>query len=159
MYTWGSSPQALRLANQIKRRANAKQKLEENHQREMLSRRLEETLLPACSSSSAMVEPSTSYAAVVVGAIPKPRVETKESTENEAMTSNASESIGSKLTSGPTESVTPTASTTTATQQPTEPDPTEHMTPHLVDTSEVAGQILQVCFPTFFHFSIENNIF
>ncbi|KAH8388594.1 hypothetical protein KR093_010891 [Drosophila rubida] len=156
MYTWGSSPQALRLANQIKRRANAKQKLEENHQREMLSRRLEETLLPASNSNSALVEPSTSYAAVVNGAIPKPREETKESRENEAITSNASETIGSKLTvTADAETNTATASSTVPVTAPqaAEPDPTEHMTPHLVDTSEVAGQILQIS-SGLFHFAL-----
>lgn len=160
MYTWGSSPQALRLANQIKRRANAKQKLEENQQREMLSRKLEETLLPACSSNSALVEPSTSYAAVVTGAIPKSIVETKESREDEAIKSNASESIGTTLTSitepVPTSAATATSATSnghSAPQQSTEPDPTEHMTPHLVDTSEVAGRILQIS-SGLFHFAL-----
>ncbi|XP_062123118.1 uncharacterized protein LOC133836564 isoform X1 [Drosophila sulfurigaster albostrigata] len=156
MYTWGSSPQALRLANQIKRRANAKQKLEENHQREMLSKRLEETLVPASNSNSALVEPTTSYAAVVNGAIPKAREETKESRENEAIASNATETIGSKLTAS-TEAESSTAGPTTvpvaAAPQVTEPDPTEHMTPHLVDTSEVAGQILQIS-SGLFHFAL-----
>lgn len=43
LYTWGSSPQALRLANQIKRRANAKQKFEEMQRREA-SRALHEVI-------------------------------------------------------------------------------------------------------------------
>ncbi|KAH8312815.1 hypothetical protein KR044_013053 [Drosophila immigrans] len=154
MYTWGSSPQALRLANQIKRRANAKQKLEENHQRELLSKRLEETLLPASNSNSALVEPSTSYAAVVNGAIPKQREETKESRENnEAMTSTATETIGSKLTASTESESTNTAAPPAAATQSAEPDPTEHMTPHLVDTSEVAGQILQIS-SGLFHFAL-----
>ncbi|KAH8417883.1 hypothetical protein KR222_007776 [Zaprionus bogoriensis] len=147
MYTWGSSPQALRLANQIKRRANAKQKMEENQQRELLSKRLEETLLPATSARSALVEPTTSYAAVVGGSVPKQRAETKESKEDEAMASNASENIGSTLTSNPEPA--PTAIPPTA----SEPDPTEHMTPHFVDTSEVAGRILQIS-SGLFHFAL-----
>ncbi|XP_055379185.1 uncharacterized protein LOC129610598 [Condylostylus longicornis] len=35
LYTWGSSPQALRLANQMKRRTNSKQKLEESIKKEI----------------------------------------------------------------------------------------------------------------------------
>lgn len=155
MYTWGSSPQALRLANQIKRRANAKQKQEENQQREMLSKRLEETLLSASNTRSALVEPTTSYAAVVGGSLPKQRVETKESKEDEALASNASENISSTLTAN-TESSTATASTSTSSsssQASIEPDPTEHLTPHFVDTSEVAGKILQIS-SGLFHFAL-----
>ncbi|XP_034663639.1 uncharacterized protein LOC117898391 [Drosophila subobscura] len=149
LYTWGSSPQALRLANQIKRRANAKQKLEENHQRELLSRQLEATLLPRPSSSttSTLVEPTTSYAAVVAGATPKVAAsETKDSqVDNEAAPSDGSESLGSKCEA---EKEKPTAP-----PPATEPDPTEHMTPHLVDTSEVAGQTLQIS-SGLFHFAL-----
>ncbi|XP_034127755.1 uncharacterized protein LOC117583519 isoform X2 [Drosophila guanche] len=149
LYTWGSSPQALRLANQIKRRANAKQKLEENHQRELLSRQLEATLLPRPSSSttSTLVEPTTSYAAVVAGATPKATAnETKDSqVDNEAAPSDGSENLGSKCE---LEKEKPTAP-----PPATEPDPTEHMTPHLVDTSEVAGQTLQIS-SGLFHFAL-----
>ncbi|EDW83017.2 uncharacterized protein Dwil_GK22629 [Drosophila willistoni] len=138
LYTWGSSPQALRLANQIKRRANAKQKMEENHQREMLSKQLEATLLPASNrdGSSSMVEPSTSYASVVAGSALKTK-------EDEATTSDATESI-EPITVNQREATAPGATTTGASTASNEPDPTEHLTPHLVDTSEVAGQILQI---------------
>ncbi|XP_026851118.1 uncharacterized protein LOC6588667 [Drosophila persimilis] len=151
LYTWGSSPQALRLANQIKRRANAKQKLEENHQRELLSRQLEATLLPRPnSSSSTLVEPTTSYAAVVAGATPKVANETKDSQlDNEAAPSDGSERLGSKCEA---EKDKPTA-TPVAPAPATEPDPTEHMKPHLVDTSEVAGQTLQIS-SGLFHFAL-----
>ncbi|EDV94385.1 uncharacterized protein LOC6567740 [Drosophila grimshawi] len=157
MYTWGSSPQALRLANQIKRRANAKQKLEENHQREMLTRRLEETLLPATSNNSVLVEPTTSYAAVVAGAVPKPTADTtKESTQDEAVQSDATENITSmnteSLPTAPAAAAAAAASVSAA-QLSSEPDPTEHMQPHLVDTSEVAGQILQIS-SGLFHFAL-----
>lgn len=142
MYTWGSSPQALRLANQIRRRANAKQKLEENQQRELLSKRLEETLLPAPSNNSVLVEPSTSYAAVVAGAIPKSSGETKESAQDEALPSDATENIA--VINNNVEPMP--AASANANAQPVFPeiDPTEHLKPHLVDTSEVAGKILQV---------------
>ncbi|KAH8383189.1 hypothetical protein KR009_007193 [Drosophila setifemur] len=161
LYTWGNSPQALRLANQIKRRANAKQKLEENQQRELLSKQLEATLLPAPITTtpgpSTMVEPTTSYAAVVAGATPKAPSETKDCQEgtSEAPPSDATEIIvplgckreAEKLkTAPPPSSVPPLAPAT-------EPDPTEHLTPHLVDTSEVAGQILQIT-SGLFHFAL-----
>lgn len=35
LFTWGTSPQALRLANQVKKRANAKSKIEESFKREI----------------------------------------------------------------------------------------------------------------------------
>ncbi|XP_016989044.2 uncharacterized protein LOC108051441 [Drosophila rhopaloa] len=160
LYTWGSSPQALRLANQIKRRANAKQKMEENQQRELLSKQLEATLLPApIPSTSVLVEPTTSYAAVVSGATPKAPSETKDCQEaqNEAAPSDATEKIAPacmrepeilKATPPP-----PTAVPAPAPAAATEPDPTEHLTPHLVDTSEVAGQILQIS-SGLFHFCL-----
>ncbi|XP_017020460.1 uncharacterized protein ca [Drosophila kikkawai] len=158
LYTWGSSPQALRLANQIKRRANAKQKLEENHQREMLSKQLEATLLPAPSTvpsaTSIAVEPTTSYAAVVAGATPKASSgpETKEEQgENEAVPSDATETIGSACKRG-VEILNPVPPPAPAPGL-AEPDPTEHLSPHLVDTSEVAGQILQIA-SGLFHFCL-----
>lgn len=184
MYTWGSSPQALRLANQIKRRANAKQKNEE-HQRREMSRRFEATL----SESGAATEddvPTTSAAiretkldepseivtvtafdsadvgdklcdAVVSGVKDEildlsdkaeaakdcdiqiivedlvsdmPLVSTKEKCETD--TAPVAAAISSSI---------PVAASS---QQIVEVDPCEHMSPHLVDTSEVAGQILQV---------------
>ncbi|KAH8294088.1 hypothetical protein KR054_008343 [Drosophila jambulina] len=163
LFTWGSSPQALRLANQIKRRANAKQKLEENHQREMLSKQLEATLLPApnvpTSTTSIVVEPTTSYAAVVAGATPKaPSDQTKEQEqgENEAVPSDATETIGSACKRGVDilNPVPPPPAPAPGLAVPaTEPDPTEHLSPHLVDTSEVAGQILQIA-SGLFHFCL-----
>ncbi|XP_044251668.1 uncharacterized protein ca [Drosophila takahashii] len=147
LFTWGSSPQALRLANQIKRRANAKQKLEENQQRELLSKQLEATLMPApIPSTSTLVEPTTSYAAVVAGATPKATGETKE---EEAKPSDATETIAPREPE-----LLKTAPTAAPTAAPApEPDPTEHLTPHLVDTSEVAGQILQIS-SGLFHFCL-----
>ncbi|XP_036324147.1 uncharacterized protein LOC118737630 isoform X2 [Rhagoletis pomonella] len=59
MYTWGSSPQALRLANQIKRRANAKQKMEE-HQRREMSKRFEATLASDTTSTPCVSSTSKS---------------------------------------------------------------------------------------------------
>ncbi|KAH8294765.1 hypothetical protein KR018_002629, partial [Drosophila ironensis] len=166
LYTWGSSPQALRLANQIKRRANAKQKLEENHQRELLSKQLEATLLPATGSApkATMVEPSTSYAAVVAGATPKATSETKDSQaeNNEAKPSDATELIGPVgkqrseiLNAAPVAPVAgqAPAAPPSGTAPAAEPDPSEHLTPHLVDTSEVAGQILQIS-SGLFHFAL-----
>lgn len=48
-------------------------------------------------------------------------------------------------TPAPTIAVTaPATATANTTNVTTEVDPCEHMTPHLVDTTEVAGQILQV---------------
>ncbi|ALC46921.1 ca [Drosophila busckii] len=148
MYTWGSSPQALRLANQIKRRANAKQKQEEMQQREMLSKRLEETLLPPANNHSNLVEPSTSYAAVLAGAVPKSNAETKDNPLDSAK-SDASDVINATLTAN----IAASASVAVQTMQPSEPDPSEHMTPHLVDTSEVAGQILQIS-SGLFHYAL-----
>ncbi|XP_016951088.1 uncharacterized protein LOC108025248 [Drosophila biarmipes] len=150
LFTWGSSPQALRLANQIKRRANAKQKLEENQQRELLSKQLEATLMPApIPTTSTLVEPTTSYAAVVAGATPKATSETKDCQQgqNEAAPSDAREVIAPRepeiLKMAPPPAAAPAP----------EPDPTEHLTPHLVDTSEVAGQILQIS-SGLFHFCL-----
>lgn len=147
----------MRLANQIKRRANAKQKLEENQQKELLSKQLEATLVPAPNNitASTLVEPTTSYAAVVAGATPKAPSETKDSQkdDNEAAPSDATETIALACKREaeilnpipPTVASGPTALTAPAGSAPaTEPDPSEHLTPHLVDTSEVAGQILQV---------------
>ncbi|KAH8326627.1 hypothetical protein KR067_011033, partial [Drosophila pandora] len=165
LYTWGSSPQALRLANQIKRRANAKQKLEENQQKELLSKQLEATLVPAPSNTttSTLVEPTTSYAAVVAGATPKAPSETKDSQkdENEAAPSDATENIAMACKRAeilnpipPPVAAGPTVPTAPASSAPaTEPDPSEHLTPHLVDTSEVAGQILQIS-SGLFHFAL-----
>ncbi|XP_017041633.1 uncharacterized protein LOC108088394 isoform X2 [Drosophila ficusphila] len=160
LYTWGSSPQALRLANQIKRRANAKQKMEENQQRELLSKQLEATLLPApIPTTSTMVEPTTSYAAVVSGATPKGSSETKDSQEpqNEAAPSDATEIIAPACAREPKLlKATPPPATSVPAAAPVpaaEPDPTEHLTPHLVDTSEVAGKILQIS-SGLFHFCL-----
>lgn len=150
LFTWGSSPQALRLANQIKRRANAKQKLEENQQRELLSKQLEATLMPApIPTTSTLVEPTTSYAAVVAGATPKATSETKDCQQgqNEAAPSDAREVIA------PREPEILKMAPPPATAPAPEPDPTEHLTPHLVDTSEVAGQILQIS-SGLFHFCL-----
>ncbi|XP_030371281.1 uncharacterized protein LOC115621712 [Scaptodrosophila lebanonensis] len=179
MYTWGSSPQALRLANQIKRRANAKQKMEEHQQREMLSKRLDATLT---TPSNLLVEPTTSYAAVVAGATPKPSTtsdeanpkqklgEDKKTARNvaavgaaEALPSDGTEDINmacrrdSELlttkTTGTNEGSTENPASQNA-QPPTgEADPTEHLTPHLVDTTEVAGNILQIT-SGLFHFAL-----
>ncbi|XP_017874153.1 PREDICTED: uncharacterized protein LOC108621381 [Drosophila arizonae] len=151
MYTWGSSPQALRLANQIRRRANAKQKLEENQQRELLSKRLEETLLPAPSNNSVLVEPSTSYAAVVAGAIPKSSEETKESAQDEALPSDDTENIS--VINNIAEPMPAASANVNAQPVFPEIDPTEHLKPHLVDTSEVAGKILQIS-SGLFHFAL-----
>lgn len=115
----------------------------------MLSKQLEATLLPAPIASSNVVEPTTSYAAVVAGATPKAPSETKdeckEQGENEAVPSDATEIIKPPeiLNPGPPPSIPAPAPGVAA--PATEPDPTEHLSPHLVDTSEVAGQILQVC--------------
>ncbi|XP_039493587.1 uncharacterized protein LOC120453115 [Drosophila santomea] len=152
LYTWGSSPQALRLANQIKRRANAKQKMEENQQRELLSKQLEATLLPApIPSTSTLVEPTTSYAAVVAGATPKAASDTKDCQDkhNEAAPSDATETIAPASA----KAAPPPASVASPPVLVPEPDPTEHLTPHLVDTSEVAGRILQIS-SGLFHFCL-----
>lgn len=243
MYTWGSSPQALRLANQIKRRANAKQKMEETQRREM-SKQFEATLAgeSACvscvpsTSKSAYTEAPKSMAAEVVSSIltdivdenvtsssnntaaisrdfrtqseltidsafKEPElievlsttvtaeeqefdelkdedvketvVEGITNTETEITIQLANEVVEelveevkpivtqplkslSPLTTAGTElaaknadspapaTVVTAPATATATATNTDVDPCEHMTPHLVDTTEVAGQILQV---------------
>ncbi|XP_017076321.2 LOW QUALITY PROTEIN: uncharacterized protein LOC108111397 [Drosophila eugracilis] len=158
LYTWGSSPQALRLANQIKRRANAKQKLEENQQRELLSKQLEATLLPApITGTNTLVEPTTSYAAVVAGATPKATSDTKDcqDKQDEAAPSDATEIIAPACTESRKylKRVKPPATVVSVPAPAPEPDPTEHLTPHLVDTSEVAGQILQIS-SGLFHFCL-----
>ncbi|XP_075169740.1 RCC1 and BTB domain containing protein claret [Haematobia irritans] len=221
MYTWGSSPQALRLANQIKRRANAKQKNEEQQRREM-SKRFEETLndnidvttveVDLSSSSSTACEPSTaanlsevtsssSSSSVPVLTITTPLAETSLANTNDAPTSIVKDEISSisdnvVVMAAPapvpdiiiedeivsditvvkaaaaslpqttqekieTENDAGAASTSTSSAMPQvaaaatiiDVDPCEHMTPHLVDTSEVAGQILQVS-SGLFHFAL-----
>lgn len=214
MYTWGSSPQALRLANQIKRRANAKQKIEENQRREM-SRRFEATIvstaapstttndaestasgnlsttsnviIPTVTISSAALDdaddsvtPSIVKDEIVSGVativadidnlpLDEQAIATEDATNNINIEIINDDVVGDvpvlKSTSALSElsklakkcaDVTDTTSTntnvpaappTSSTQQPpvtVEIDPCEHMSPHLVDTSEVAGQILQV---------------
>ena len=214
MYTWGSSPQALRLANQIKRRANAKQKIEENQRREM-SRRFEATIVSTAAPSTATNDAeSTASGNSSTNAIPIPTVTISSAALDDADDSVTPSIVKDEIVSGvativanidnlpldehaiATEEdatnninieiindevvgdvpvlkstttvteldklatkcadVTDTTSTNTnvpaapppsSTQQPqmaVEIDPCEHMSPHLVDTSEVAGQILQV---------------
>uniref|UniRef100_A0A0A1XQW8 X-linked retinitis pigmentosa GTPase regulator homolog n=1 Tax=Zeugodacus cucurbitae TaxID=28588 RepID=A0A0A1XQW8_ZEUCU len=241
MYTWGSSPQALRLANQIKRRANAKQKMEE-HQRREMSKQFEATLPSesACipcmpsTSKSAYAEAPKSMAAEVASSILTDIVnenvtadialETKaQSTEPElievlATTITAEqmevdalkeadekelivEDIANTETEitiqldevveeivekvkplvaqplNPLNTATPATDelavknphasapmpvpaiavtappTAAATNVTADVDPCEHMTPHLVDTTEVAGEILQIS-SGLFHFAL-----
>lgn len=206
MYTWGSSPQALRLANQIKRRANAKQKNEEQQRREM-SKRFEATLSENIEVTTVEVDvTSTSNVTATVEPLPlsanSPQVPTVTITSpvlENALTVDAAPSIAKDeislipdVVKGETiitqnapvtdiniqliedEIVTdiPLVKTSTSAQEKTDNesdtasnstvpqvaatiidvDPCEHMTPHLVDTSEVAGQILQVTF----HMNYEN---
>lgn len=226
MYTWGSSPQALRLANQIKRRANAKQKIEE-HQRREMSRRFEATIVSTAPStltaaseeeSTIASENSSANASVVIPTVTissaaldadetitpsivkdeivsgvativadidnlpldEHSIATEDATNNinieiiddevvddvpilktttttTNITTHATVSGLDKLTTknadvtDATSSNTnvPAAPPTSSTQQPQtcgEIDPCEHMSPQLVDTSEVAGQILQASF-------------
>lgn len=207
MYTWGSSPQALRLANQIKRRANAKQKIEE-HQRREMSRRFEATISTAPIAATETQNSSTdSPAKVPTLTITTPSLDVIKADDEDVVTSIAKDEIVSGVAAIVPENVTlpldetvivsdeaniqiiddgavgevpilktnPIAATvvvdnveskcassvttttsntnvpnnvpTTSTQQAAataDVDPCEHMSPHLVDTSEVAGQILQV---------------
>lgn len=208
MYTWGSSPQALRLANQIKRRANAKQKNEEAQRREM-SKRFEATLsenvgVTTVEADINVTPVPTVDAPLVAATATTPGVTlTSPISEKPLVSSDADISIVKDkipLISGEDEIVidnTPVipaaaaaASSTTVVDAPVadiniqliedeivadipvvktthsnaqekaeiqseatvvpptaaiiDVDPCEHMTPHLVDTSEVAGQILQV---------------
>ncbi|XP_050340209.1 uncharacterized protein LOC126766471 isoform X2 [Bactrocera neohumeralis] len=257
MYTWGSSPQALRLANQIKRRANAKQKMEE-HQRREMSKQFEATL-PSENASAPCAAPSTSKSAyaeapksmvaevassILTDIVDENVTSSASNTDNTRETDAASESttdsafkepelikvlattvtaeqeevdelkdenvkeiivegiahaeteitiqlvnevveefveevkpmvaqplkslnplkpateeLAAKHTDTPAPTIAITAppptstSTATATNVTTEGDPCEHMTPHLVDTTEVAGQILQIS-SGLFHFAL-----
>lgn len=221
MYTWGSSPQALRLANQIKRRANAKQKSEE-HQRREMSKRFEATIINpeaattssaaaaaselSASSAASLADAALSSAAIAVPAVTVTPPALNTATEDksapvasivrEKITQYTSDTevVGSsqKISSSsvplrenvdaiaadinmqiiadvvaeipsakneeivqeqtehkPLEPINPptaTAANATTAQSlaSAEIDPCEHMSPHQVDTSEVAGQILQV---------------
>lgn len=196
MYTWGSSPQALRLANQIKRRANAKQKIEE-HQRREMSRRFEATInaTPASSSSAFEAESTSSNSPASTkdnvptvtittpgldvikhdddNGIIVPDVNTLPLDDNIIATEDATANINiqiiddevvgdvpvlktctgvheqenkaAEVTAATTNTNVPAAPPPSVQQQPiSDADPCEHMSPHLVDTSEVAGQILQV---------------
>lgn len=210
MYTWGSSPQALRLANQIKRRANAKQKFEE-HQRREMSRRFEATIVAAPASTSTTIQadntakdiPKSTNDSVPEIQISNADLETVKPVDEDNDIKSVAQDV---ITSGvaaivpdaktvsvdksvdATEDVTdtninvqatddevigdvpalktnvaadlePTKAETRCADMPSssneinatcallaEIDPCEHMSPHLVDTSEVAGQILQVSF-------------
>lgn len=206
MYTWGSSPQALRLANQIKRRANAKQKIEE-HQRREMSRRFEATINATPAATTETASSSTdSQAKVPSLTITTPSLDVIKADDEDVVTSIAKDEIVSGVAAIVPENVTlpldetvivpdeaniqiiddgsvgevpilktnpitvtvevnnienkcassttsntnvPNAPSTSTQQAPTtstaaDVDPCEHMSPHLVDTSEVAGQILQV---------------
>lgn len=193
MYTWGSSPQALRLANQIKRRANAKQKNEEQQRREM-SKRFEATLSENIEVTTVEVVTATVEPPPLSANSPQvPTVTITSPVLENALTVDAAPSIAKDeislipdVVKGETiitqnapvtdiniqliedEIVTdiPLIKTSTSAQEKTgnesdaasnstvpqvaatiiDVDPCEHMTPHLVDTSEVAGQILQVTF-------------
>ncbi|XP_013097207.2 uncharacterized protein LOC106080378 [Stomoxys calcitrans] len=204
MYTWGSSPQALRLANQIKRRANAKQKNEEQQRREM-SKRFEETLsdnievptidvgIPSSVVTETVPVATTSEVLVPAVTITPPVGETTLGTTSDAAITIVKDDITSiaekvvptttavpdiiiddeivadipvvktttNSSTGAQEKIViesePTSSTSTTMPQAAnsmiDVDPCEHMTPHLVDTSEVAGQILQVS-SGLFHFAL-----
>ncbi|XP_073817461.1 RCC1 and BTB domain containing protein claret [Musca autumnalis] len=207
MYTWGSSPQALRLANQIKRRANAKQKNEEAQRREM-SKRFEATLSENVEVTTVEadinVQPPTVDAPLVAATATTPSVTLTSPLLEKPITSSDAdisivkddialiseapviaaaatvvdapvadlniqliedEIVGEipvvKTTSNAQDKIE-TQSDATATVVPPaaavaaaiiDVDPCEHMTPHLVDTSEVAGQILQVS-SGLFHFAL-----
>ncbi|XP_037821556.1 uncharacterized protein LOC119610431 isoform X1 [Lucilia sericata] len=220
MYTWGSSPQALRLANQIKRRANAKQKIEE-HQRREMSRRFEATITTAPVSSASTTEgdstdsPASSKDIVPTVTITSPGLDVIKADEEDNITSMAKDEIVSgvaaivpdidtlpldeniiatedataniniqilddevvadvpvlktnndaaeqnkvenkaaDITAATTNTNVPAAPPPSMQQPPAaDVDPCEHMSPHLVDTSEVAGQILQVS-SGLFHFAL-----
>ncbi|XP_065372533.1 uncharacterized protein ca isoform X2 [Calliphora vicina] len=227
MYTWGSSPQALRLANQIKRRANAKQKIEE-HQRREMSRRFEATIIAAPATSTSTIDgesstndsPAKTKDIVPTVTITSPGLDVIKANDEDGVTSNAKDEITSGVAAMvPVDDTLPldenviatedaataninieilddavvgdvpvlkttnvaaaaaevdkvenkfaemTAPTTSNTNVPAAPppsvqqpptveiDPCEHMSPHLVDTSEVAGQILQVS-SGLFHFAL-----
>lgn len=224
MYTWGSSPQALRLANQIKRRANAKQKSQEQQRREM-SKIFEATMnpqqpqVPSYSEAIAAVAAAKNAAALEnlnaqakaessfkpegdddqiiketsilddaecsqqplevptlikvlddAEVLPTEPNAVEEIEQNPAVESIVNVIIASSLTTVELSNATETSKPVSASsatneengaessssnesqenapqkQASTEIDPCEHMSPHLVDTSEVAGQILQVSF-------------
>ncbi|KAL9893666.1 RCC1 and BTB domain containing protein claret isoform 1-T1 [Glossina fuscipes fuscipes] len=193
LYTWGSSPQALRLANQIRRRANAKQKLEEYQRREM-SKRFEATMNTASSSSTDSIVDSSEK----TSSSQSPQVEKKKSStitlvpeetttppaasklppdgvvmedlavadvadnieivENEVMEEilpGEKNSVDDDVEQRKhTESSEKTSAAAPGAPNPTvETDLHAHMSPHLVDTTEVAGQILQVS-SGLFHFAL-----
>lgn len=192
MYTWGSSPQALRLANQIKRRANAKQKIEE-HQRREMSKRFEDTIsnktfkdedfTPIEQNVASTTNASSSSTAKsaennVLSGCPGSSCgmfSNKNTVDEDAVKENEDDAVVSAISIEVIDDVVgeviqkamplkenPTVRTQELSNnmeqkniehikqkspQPpplNETDPSEHMTPHLVDTSEVAGQIKQV---------------
>ncbi|XP_055848616.1 uncharacterized protein LOC129913788 isoform X2 [Episyrphus balteatus] len=185
LYTWGSSPQALRLANQIKRRANAKQKIEEFQRRE-ISKRFKETLSFDDENVNMKFE-------VVPPQVPtaksdsdnKPNInscETKENieikiTEPSEDETNKDEIVEKDKDDSAAESTAAEGSSNSSADLvdgfqavdndldvepkvveekplPIEVDTTnEHMAPHLVDTTEVAGDIHQVS-SGLFHFAM-----
>lgn len=188
LYTWGSSPQALRLANQIRRRANAKQKLEEYQRREM-SKRFEATMNTASSSSTDSIVDSSEKTSSsqspqaekkkTITLVPEgtatPRTITKLPPEGVVVVedlavadvADVADNIEivetevmeeEEILPGEKNSVDDDAeqrkhtesSEKTSAPAPGAPNPAAetdlhaHMSPHLVDTTEVAGQILQV---------------
>uniref|UniRef100_A0A1A9WJQ0 Uncharacterized protein n=1 Tax=Glossina brevipalpis TaxID=37001 RepID=A0A1A9WJQ0_9MUSC len=191
LYTWGSSPQALRLANQIRRRANAKQKLEEYQRREM-SKRFEATVNTASSSTidstidssgkvsqpekknvsaTTIATEETSTSSCTINKLPPegivmedqdlPVTDNIEIVESEvieeilpdeknptdvdaaAVQKKSTETLEKSSTNAATNTINPAV----------EIDMHAHMSPHLVDTSEIAGQILQVS-SGLFHFAL-----
>ncbi|XP_037955224.1 uncharacterized protein LOC119685097 isoform X2 [Teleopsis dalmanni] len=244
MFTWGSSPQALRLANQIKRRANAKQKLEENQRRE-ISKRFEATLstnsgcilltkptetvvpvtVPTTTNIDTITTVSKNTATIDAEDISNKEVCISDKAENTASNTTTTSTILSTAVKALEEEfseIVPTRvhdnntlkehcvaestphisdapesdatisieiisedveefeqattsplkepfnvtvkeqeevpedsriNTPPQKQQSTENDPCEHMSPHLVDTSEVAGEILQIS-SGLFHFAL-----
>lgn len=159
MYTWGSSPQALRLANQMKRRANTKNKIEDLQRREItkqldttgiffeaksrsagnnnvgsvlqryLNNRAKERLSPT------ILQPQTLY---------PPKSPTKSISEKATDDSCATNQLKSHLSDSDLPNARDPA--VTLTNAVPENDPMEYLTPHSIDISEVAGKILQVIY-------------
>ncbi|XP_055923460.1 uncharacterized protein LOC129953936 isoform X2 [Eupeodes corollae] len=187
LYTWGSSPQALRLANQIKRRANAKQKIEEFQRRE-ITKRFKETLtfdeenvnVKYVATTSDVPSKSDNSSSNSSDDKPKAGSSDTKDIEIKVLNSAAAEAnrdvdMDKDIDASTNQSSAAEGSTADMVDGfqsvenemdvepkvvveekslPIEVDTSnEHMTPHLVDTTEVAGDIHNVS-SGLFHFAM-----
>lgn len=114
LYTWGLSPQSLRLATQARKRAKASQKIEESLKNEMAQHSQE-----VQKSGDVVSEETVGNIVIKVEHCESPR-KTVEETENSKEEVKKEENL------------------------PSEDENNEHLLPIRVDTCEVAGEIIQV---------------